>query len=60
LTLEIPWQPTKFRTEVRVCGLGRAGLAIVPRQGCSKDGFSNDGFSAGGFSTGKARQSMDI
>jgi len=30
LTLEIPWQPTKSRREIRVCGLGRLGAAIAP------------------------------
>jgi hypothetical protein len=50
LTLEIPWQPTKFRREIRVCDWGRAGSAIVPRHVSS----------IGGFSTGKARQSEDI
>jgi hypothetical protein len=50
LTLEIPWQPTKFRREIRVCDLGRAGSAIVPRRGGS----------TAGFPTGKARQSVDL
>jgi hypothetical protein len=50
LTLEIPWQPTKSRAELRVCDGGRAGSPVVPRQGCLNRGFS----------TGKARRSVDI
>jgi hypothetical protein len=45
LTLEIPWQPTKSRREIRVCDLGRTLAAIAPRNG---------------YSTGKARRSAGI
>jgi hypothetical protein len=34
-TLEIPWQPSKFRAENRVRGLGRAGSAIAWLSGFS-------------------------
>jgi hypothetical protein len=40
----MPWQASKFRPEVRVCGPGR-GMATAPH---------------GGFLAGKARRSAEI
>ena len=34
-TREIPWQPSKFHVENRVCGWGGAESAIAPRGDCS-------------------------